>query len=155
MIELNALKSTYSNYVPVTSGVPQGSVIGPLLFLIYINALPDTVNPHVLTSLFADDAKLANFFKLHETNNMQEALNSLCKWMFDWELELAPSKCVVMRIGCNDQPPVYSLNGVLLPVIKKFKDLGITFCDHLSFNIHINSICSKAYILINRIFRCI
>ena len=35
---------------------------------------------------------------------MQEALNSLCKWMFDWELELAPSKCVVMRIGCNDHP---------------------------------------------------
>ena len=35
---------------------------------------------------------------------MQEALNSLCKWMFDLELELAPSKCVVMRIGCNDHP---------------------------------------------------
>ena len=56
------------------------------------------INPHVLTSLFADDANLANSFKLHLTNDMQEALNSLCKWMFDWELELAPSKCVVMRI---------------------------------------------------------
>ena len=42
--------------------------------------------------------------------------------MFDWELELAPSKCVVMKIGCNDQPPVYSLNEVLLPVVKQFKD---------------------------------
>ena len=51
-------------------------------------------------------------------------------------------------------PPVYSLNGVLLPVVKQLKDLGITFCDNLSFNIHINSICSKAYILINRICRC-
>ena len=106
--------------------------------------------------LFADDTKLANFFKLHETNHMQEALNSVCKWMFDWELKLSPSKCVVMRIGCNDHgaPPVYSFNGVRLPVVKQFKDLGITFCDNHSFNIHINSICSKAYILINRIFRC-
>ena len=74
--------------------------------------------------------------------------------MFDWELELAPSKCVVMRIGCNDHLPVYSLNGVILSVVKQFKDLGITFCDNLSFNIHINSICSKAYIIINSIFRC-
>ena len=49
------------------------------------------------------------------------------------------------------RPPVYSLNGVLLPVVKQFKDLGITFCDNLSFNIHINSIFSKAYILINTI----
>ena len=98
------VNKTYSNYIHVTYGVPQGSVIGPLLFLIYINDLPDTINPHVLTSLFADDAKLDNSFKLHVTNDMQEALNSLCKWMFDWELELAPSKCVVMRIGCNDHP---------------------------------------------------
>ena len=92
------VNKTYYNYVPVASGVPKGSVIGPLLFLIYINNLPDTITPHVLTSLFADDAKLANSFKLHETHDMQEALHSLCKWMFDWELELAPSKCVVMRI---------------------------------------------------------
>ena len=55
-------------------------------------------------TLFADDAKLANSFKLHVINNIQEALNILCKWMFDWELELAPSKCVVTRIGCNDHP---------------------------------------------------
>ena len=78
--------------------------------------------------------------------------------MFDWELELAPSKCVVKRIGCNDHPPpppVYSLNGVLLPVVKQFKDLGITFYDNLSFNILINSICSKEYILINIICRCL
>ena len=61
--------------------------------------------------------------------------------MFDWELELSPSKCVIMRIGCNVHPPVYSLNGVLLPVVKQDEDLGITFCDNLSFNIHINSIC--------------
>ena len=78
--------------------------------------------------------------------------------MFDWELELAPSKYVIMRILCNyhptPPPPVYSLNGVLLPVVKHFKDLCISFCDNLSFNIHFNSICSKAYILIYIIVIC-
>ena len=98
------VNKTYSNYVTVTSGVLQGSVIGHLLFLIYINDLTDTINPHVLTSLFSDDAKLANSFKLHETTNIQEDINSLCKWMIDWELELALSKCVIMRIGCNEHP---------------------------------------------------
>ena len=65
----------YYNYVPDTSGVSQGSVIGPLLFIIYINDIPDTINTHA--SLFADDAKLANSFKLHVTNDMQEAQNCL------------------------------------------------------------------------------
>ena len=118
---------TYYNYVPVTSRVPQGSVIGYLLFIIYIHDLPDTINQHVLTELFADDVKLANSYKLHVTNDMQEALNSLCEWMFDWELELTPSKCVVMRIGCNDHPPTLLIEWSTFTYCQTIHRSGINF----------------------------
>ena len=67
-----------------------------------------------------------------------------------WELKLALKKCVVMRVGNMFPAHVYNLNGHTLPNQSSFKDLGITFSDNLSFNIHINNIRNKAYIIINR-----
>ena len=70
-----------------------------------------------------------------------------------WELELAPKKCVVMRVGNMFPAYVYNLNGHTLPIQSSFKDLCITFSDNMSFNIHINNICNKAYLMITRLFR--
>ena len=70
-----------------------------------------------------------------------------------WELELTPKKCVVMRVGNMFPAHVYNLNGHTLPIQSSFKDLGITFSDNISCNIHINNIRNKAYLIINRLFR--
>ena len=71
-----------------------------------------------------------------------------------WELEIAPTKCVVMRI-CNKNPVhSYFINDFKLPIHTSFKDLGITFNDNMSFNTHINIICTKAHLIINRLFIC-
>ena len=85
---------------------------------------------------------------------LQNTLDDIINWMKIWELELAPKKCVVMRIGNMFPAHVYNLNGHTLPIQSSFKDVGITFSDNMSFNIHINNICNKAYLIINRLFRC-
>ena len=149
------MNNTFSNYTQVISGVPQGSVIGPLLFLIYINNLPDIINNSINNSLFADDTKLSFTFKSNDSSLvLQNTLDDISNWMKIWELELAPKKCVVMRVGNMFPAHVYNLNGHTLPIQSSFKDVGITFSDNMSFNIHINNICNKSYLIINRLFRC-
>ena len=72
-----------------------------------------------------------------------------------WKLELAPTKCVVIRI-CNKNPfHSYFINDFELPIQTLFKDFGITFNDNMSFNTNINTICNKAHLIINRLFICV
>ena len=71
-----------------------------------------------------------------------------------WELELAQKNCVVMRVGNMFPAHIYNLNGHILPIQSCFKDVGITFSENMCFNIHINNICNKTYLIINRLFRC-
>ena len=71
-----------------------------------------------------------------------------------WEPELDPTKCVFMRIGKKDSVHSYFINDYKLPMHISYKDLGITFNNNMSFNTHINTICTRAHIIINRIFSC-
>ena len=70
-----------------------------------------------------------------------------------WELEIATTKCVVMRIGIKNHVNSYFINDFELPIQTSFEDLGITFNDNMSFNTHINTIFTKAYLIINRLFK--
>ena len=84
-----AVDGDESDEAAVTSGVPQGSVLGPALFLFYINDLPDALNSTV--RLFADDTILYNSAINHST--LQDDLNCLEKWESDWDMEFHPKKC--------------------------------------------------------------
>ena len=126
----------------VTSGVPQGSVLGPLLFLLYINDIPENIKNNVF--LFADDLKMISNAKEKQKN--QNDLDSLVSWQNKWLLKFntKDNKCKVMHIGKNNPQNQYNLEGVILPPVESEKDLGVLFTSNLDFHDYINSCINKA-----------
>jgi hypothetical protein len=134
-----------SDTASVTSGVPQGTVLGPLLFLIYINDLPSKVNS--TARLFADDCLLYRHIKTNDdTTSLQDDINDLQYWERDWQMHFNPDKCEVIRITTKGKiiPSSYFIHGKELNITSKGKYLGITISQNLSWNNHIDNVCRKA-----------
>ena len=95
-----------SESIPVTSGVPQGSVLGPILFLVYINDLPDEVRSQV--RLFADDTTLYLTLESEDdSSTLQSDLDILSAWESRWDMEFNPSKCQVVHVtGSKLKKPI-------------------------------------------------
>ena len=107
-----------SGSVPVTSVVPQGSVLGPILFLIYINDLPDELSSQV--RLFADDrAVYLTIGGAEDGKLLQNDLDRLSVWEDRWDMEFNPSKCQVVRVTSSRNPFnfSYTLHGQVLEVV--------------------------------------
>ena len=101
--QLVKINNSHSNSINVTSGVPQGSVLGPTLFIYFINDLPDIIGPNTNIKIFADDTKIySTVNNENDSNNLQETINSLYKWSKTWLLEFNPNKCKVIHIGKNN-----------------------------------------------------
>ena len=148
------INDIFSEDMPVTLEVPQGSVIGPILFLIFINDMPNNLPSNVLLSLFADDSKLALMYKYdYERNILQTGLNTLSDWVSSRNLELAKYKCGVLSVGDSGQSN-YVIDYIPLNNINSYTDLGIIINNKLDFSFHINKICKKAYNVSNILFRC-
>ena len=134
-----------STPAPVTSGVPQGTVLGPLLFLIYINDLPMKVSS--TTRLFADDSLLYRRIRSPEDARiLQEDLDKLQDWEKEWQMSFNPIKCEVNRIT-NKRNPIrtsYQIHGHDLTVAKTGKYLGVTISSDLSWNAHVDATVKKA-----------
>ena len=117
----------------VLSGVPQGSVLGPLLFVIFINDLDDTVSQ--LTTIlkkFADDTKLGKKVSTDEDRQeLQDALDKLCEWADKWGMEFNVSKCKVMHMGHNNPAFSYTMKGHQLEKTREEKDIGVTISDNM------------------------
>ena len=131
-----------SDWLSVTSGVPQGSRLGPLLFLAYINDLPYSVTCN--SGLFADDTVLHRLIENgSDCDLLQEDLTSASKWFKSWLVTLKTEECEVLHITRKKDPIryQYSLNNILLPEVDHHKHLGLWL---ESWDYHINSICAKA-----------
>ena len=140
---------TLSEARSVTSGVPQGSVLGPLLFLIFVNELPNLLISHC--KLFADDLKLI----VNPTNKdiVEQDLKTLEIWQSEWNLFFNPVKCKVMHIGKSNPKHIYPFLDGFLTATDSEKDLGITFDKGVDFSNHIKSIVSRTKGLISWLLR--
>ena len=91
------IEGVASAWSPLTSGVPQGSILGPLLFVMFINDLPDNVSPGTVSSLYADDSKLSREIRSkEECQCLQEDLNQLEKWSDESRMRFNTDKCKVL-----------------------------------------------------------
>ena len=144
-IQRVVLEGHTSEWLPVLSGVPQGSILGPLLFILFINDMPSSCFSSK-TGLFADDAKV--FKKI--ANNLdcillQADLDRLYEWSVTWKMNFNHSKCKILTVSRRKAPVCYKymLNGNILEHVTSFKDLGVLVSSDLSWKGHINNIVSK------------
>ena len=132
-----------SEWADVSSGVPQGSVLGPVLFLLYINDLPNEIA--VNCQMFADDAKMYQPIRsLEDHSRIQDDLDSLSVWSKQWLLAFNEDKCKVLHIGKKNPCYSYDMNGKVLDRVSGERDLGVFVTESLSFSTHIATTVAKA-----------
>ena len=131
----------------VKSGVPQGTVLGPLLFLTYINDMPNGLSEGTKLRLFADDSLLYREIRTERDSKiLQEDLNKLQEWERNWQMEFHPQKCQVLRITNKTKPITadYFIHECKLGTEDHAKYLGITLDGKMTWTTHINNTCTKA-----------
>ena len=146
------LRNGVSSWLNVTRGVPQGSILGFLLFILYVNDIPESVKSTV--KMFADDTKIYQEIKEKEDcERLQMSLNAISAWSRTWLLKFNASKCVVLSIR-NKLDYKYTLNDTYLEKVHDQKDLGVIISDDLTPRKHILDITKKAYQRLGLIKRC-
>ena len=137
-----------SEYTAVTSGVPQGTVLGPLLFLLHINDLPSIVDPGTVVRLFADDALIYRVINsIQDQVTLQRDLKALEKWASTWGMVFNASKCHMMHI-CRSKTQTlthfYDLCDTVLSSVASEKYLGVHLRDDLNWSDQVDHVASNA-----------
>ena len=152
-VQINGCSSEWAD---VTSGVPQGSVLGPVLFTIYINDIDDGVQCNILK--FADDTKLfGSCASQQDVMKIQNDLHTMFQWSQDWQMLFNVDKCKSMHIGKNNDHHVYTMNNTALTTTEEEKYLGVTIKNSLSSSQHTSNAVKKANRvlgIISRVFTC-
>ncbi|CAM5144514.1 unnamed protein product [Natator depressus] len=144
------LKGELSGWREVTSGVPQGSVLGPILFNLFITDL-GTKSGSVLIK-FADDTKLGGIANLEKDRDiLQEDLDDLVNWSNSNKMKFNSEKCKVMHLGINNKNFSYKLGTHQLEVMEEEKDLGV-LVDH---RMTMSRQCDMAVKKANAVLGCI
>jgi hypothetical protein len=142
------IDGVYSEWGNLNAGVPQGSVLGPLLFLIFINDITHVVR-NCKIRLFADDTCL--FIEVEEPDTasdmIEEDLENLSSWANKWKVNFSPPKTEEMVITRKRVKPLHrpvSLNNVPVTRVEHHKHLGLTLSKDLTWKVHVNEISDKA-----------
>ena len=140
------IEGTSSRTKPVTSGVPQGTVLGPVLFLVYINDLSACAASST-TRLFADDCLIYKEIRTpQDAADLQSDLDALQQWERQWLMSFHPQKCQLLRITRKKSPieADYSIHGHILEKADTAKYLGVSLHKHCSWSPHIHQTAKKA-----------
>ena len=134
----------HSKPAKVLSGVPQGTVLGPLLFLLHINDLPSVVTSTV--RLFADDCLLYRPVRcVSDQVALKSDLSALQRWGETWGMRFNAGKCHIMQLHRGQsQVYFYSLCGQVLTLVEQAKYLGVLLANDLSWSPHVASVTGKA-----------
>ncbi len=147
------VNGNYSCCSEMPSGVPQGSCIGPILFLLFINDLPSVFSCSVSVKMFADDTKIYFMYKhVADRELLQANLNKFSEWSQHSQMVVQPTKCGALTLGTSDLPQ-YELLGSTIPNLGVVKDLGIIMDINLNFRSHITDIIKRAYSVIYLVFK--
>ena len=142
-VVVNGVKS---DWAPVLSGVPQGTVLGPLLFSLYINDISSNIDSEI--RLFADDCVCYREIKtVEDTLKLQTDIDRLGCWARKWGMRFQPVKCNMMQLTRKRTKKIqasYTLEGTVLENVENIKYLGVTITNDLRWNTHISNICTKA-----------
>ena len=139
-----------SDWSPVLSGVPQGSVLGPLLFILYLNDLPN--NLQCIVKMFADDVAIYKSIATREDCDLlQRDLSLISSWCQDWLMNLNPSKCEALCISNKKKllQYVYHLCNSSLRWCTSARYLGVIIDSKLNWNSHCEFITAKAFRILN------
>ncbi len=138
------LSDASSGWSPVTSGVPQGSVLGPILFLIFINEMVEAAAPANI-KLYADDAKIYGLANTpQQAEIIADSMQNVKLWASRWQLNLAVQKCGVLHVGNGNGKFNYVLDGDQLSKFDSIDDLGVTIDGSLKPSRHVERIVSLA-----------
>ena len=136
-----------SNELNIESGVVQGTVSGPLLFLFFINDIKTFMPQGINYVLFADDLKIYS----HDSFLLQKTIDSIAEWACSNHLPLAPEKINVLHLGKHNKKHSYTISGQMIEPCTSIKDLGITIDNKLNFESHINKVARIAIVRVKQI----
>ena len=152
VVDINGVKSR-SFYL--NDGLPQGSAISPLLFLLFINDITEHTKDGATPSLFADDTAIwiAGTRNKEETiKEMQANINGISEWSKKWKMVLKSDKTQVMVITLDkkdsDWIPKLELEGKVLEVVKEYRFIGVTIDNKLTFSSHVKNVIDNGICLI-------
>ena len=141
-------------WLPVLSGSPHGTVLGPVLFILFIDDMGVICSGSVTHKSFADDMKLYSIVATNLDNVLlQSALDSLHQWCCDWQLSVNVGKCHVLHIGKSNHHYHYFFNGCQINDACIVSDLGIDIDSSLKYDAHMNKIVGKAYSRVGVLFK--
>ncbi len=132
-----------SEWSDVESGIPQGSVLGPVLFVLLINDLPSVVQS--IMEIFADDTNVYNCVKDNKgVKELQSDIDNMAESGNKWQLPFNTGKCKSLHSGRTNSRHVYSLNSYNLDQVHQEKDLGVIVDDQLKFHNHASAAVNKS-----------
>ena len=138
------LDGVTSEWCAVASGVPEGSTLGPSLFLAFINDIPERLKLNCL--LYADDLKLFRAVTdVRDGELLQNDLDQLHSWSRSWQITLNPTRCFHLRLSLKTKPlPVrFSIGGTQLSLVTSMRDLGVIIDSKLNFSDHVDFILKR------------